>query len=65
MGISHQNWGHWFGGKVGTISMWCFLTRVPSGTWKTWIFEFYLPRSRNSLAFVQKDQNNEKTWTKQ
>ncbi len=25
--------------------------RVPSGTWKTWRFEFYLSGSRNSLEF--------------
>ncbi len=31
-------------------------------TWKTWRYEFYLSRSRNSLEF---SQNSKKTWTKQ
>ncbi len=31
-------------------------------TWKTWRFELYLSRSRNSLEFVVK---SEKTWTKE
>ncbi len=31
-------------------------------TWKTWIFEFYLSRSRNSLEFAP---NSKKTWPKQ
>ncbi len=30
-------------------------------TWKTWRFEYYLSRSRNSLEFIPKSQ---KTWTK-
>ncbi len=30
--------------------------------WKTWRFEYYLSRSRNSLEFMPKSQ---KTWTKQ
>ncbi len=49
------------------------MNRVPSGTWKTWRFEFYLSRSRNSLEFVWKvrkprqnkkfcKKNMNKTW---
>ncbi len=40
-------------------------------TWKTWRFEYYLSRSRNSLEFIPKSQNSstkqeiyQKTWIK-
>ncbi len=38
------------------------ILRVPSTTWKTWRYELYLSRSRNSLEI---SQNSNKTCTKQ
>ncbi len=43
------------------LNLFWFITRVPSWTWKTWRFKFYLSRSRNSLEFVL---TGEKIWTK-